>query len=172
MGSDDPTKPLLAVIIDQLSSGSPSKAASVGIEGTGKPAVSKIVKDREAIEAAIGDLKKTEDRSRDLIQQAKEAPAVREPTAAQIFAKEIQAAKEKDALKESDKQLKAAEKKEVPKMQAAKKEAEPPASVSQAEKAKKEKSEDSQLGRKFQNIPEDAMKKQKGVPDRDDGRPA
>lgn len=161
MGSDDPTKPLLAVIIDQLSSGSPSKAASVGIEGTGKPAVSKIVKDREAIEAAIGDLKKTEDRSRDLIQQAKEAPAVREPTAAQIFAKEIQAAKEKDALKESDKQLKAA-----------KKEAEPPASVSQAEKAKKEKSEDSQLGRKFQNIPEDAMKKQKGVPDRDDGRPA
>lgn len=165
LGSDDPSKPLLAVIIDRLSSGAAPKAASIGIEGTGTTSNARLAKDREAIDSAISDLKKPEDRSKDLIQQAKESPSLSQQAAGHALGRE----QPKESSKDSEKQLKAADtKKEAPKMMGAKKETE--GSAGQDEKKKTEKSEDSLPGRKFQNIPEDAMKKKAGVVDRDDGR--
>lgn len=176
LGSDDPSKPLLAVIIDRLSSGAAPKAATIGIEGTGVTANQKLAKDKESIDAAISDIKKTEDRSKDLIQQAKEAPTLGQAGgSAPSFGKDALAGKEtsKDSLKDSDKLLKAAPvvdpKKEVPKMMGAKKETDLPVQTSQQpDKKKQEKSDDSLPGKKFQNIPDDAMKK-KQVVEKDDG---
>lgn len=176
MGQDDPSKPLLALIIDRLSSGSAPKAATTGIEGTNLSSNARLAKEKESIEAAISDLRKPDDRSKDLIQQAKESPApAQQGSSIQAAQKEVQAAKEtaKEALKESDKQLKAAAeaKKEAPKMMGAKKETETSIGGSLSDKQRKnEKSEDSLPGKKFQNIPDDAMKKNKAAAfDKEDG---
>lgn len=154
---DDPSKPLLAVIIDRLSSASAPKAASSGLEGTSTshPAQNKITKDREEIDAAINDLKRPEDRSRDLMQQARETPTL------------SQTQLSKSAL--PDPKTTAPEvKKDAAKMMGAKKETEPV--HHQPEKKKPDLSDDSLPGRKFQNIPEDAMKKNKlAAADKDDG---
>ena len=175
LGADDPSKPLLAVIIDRLSSGAAPKAATIGIEGTSVTANAKLAKDKESIDAAISDIKKTEDRSKDLIQQAKEAPTLGQTGgSAPSFGKDAIAGKEtsKDSLKDSDKLLKAQAadpKKEVPKMMGAKKETDLPVQTSQQpDKKKQEISDDSLPGKKFQNIPDDAMKK-KQVVEKDDG---
>lgn len=176
LGQDDTSKPLLALIIDRLASGSAPRAATTGIEGTNLSANARLAKEKESIEAAISDLRKPDDRSKDLIQQAKESPApVQQSSSLQAAQREAQAAKEapKEALKESDKQLKAAAeaKKEAPKMMGAKKETETSVGGSLSDKQRKnEKSDDSLPGKKFQNIPDDAMKKHKAAAfDKEDG---
>lgn len=174
MGQDDPSKPLLALIIDRLASGSAPRAAITGIEGTNLGANTRLAREKESIEAAISDLRKPDDRSKDLIQKTKESPA-QQGNSIQAVQREIQAAREtpKDALKDSDKMLKAAAeaKKDAAKMMGAKKETETSIGGSLSDKQRKnEKSEDSLPGKKFQNIPDDAMKKNRAAGfDKEDG---
>lgn len=111
-----------------------------------------------------------------MIQQAKDASHISQPSSSGNAV--VNRDQPKDFLKDSDKQLNKAavadNKKEVPKMMAAKKESEISSiSAPQNDKQKKnEKSDDSLPGKKFQNIPDDAMKKQKlgGFADREEGR--
>lgn len=178
LGTDDPSKPLLALIIDRLSSGSAPRAATTGIEGTSMTSNPKLAKDKESIDAAISDLRKPDDRSKDLIQQAKEAPTFGQAGSGQQAAgRDFQPMTKdipKDSLKDSDKLIKADPKKAVSNMMAAKKETDLPASAPTSDKQKKETSEDSLPGKKFQNIPDDAMKKHKAGAflEKEDGRPA
>lgn len=80
----------------------------------------------------------------------------------------------KASLIESDKQIKADPKKAVSNMMGAKKETDLPVSAPTTDKQKKETSEDSLPGKKFQNLPDDAMKKNKGSAflEKEDGRPS
>lgn len=194
LGPDDPSKPLLALIIDRLSSASPPKAAG-SLQGEkyqpGQDKVptvtsGKITKDKESIEASLNEIKKPEEKSKELSQPAREAPSLNQHSHSG-FGGQKESAKDsaKDIFsRDSDKQLNKAPssidaKKEIPKMMAAKKESDiAPLSAPKDEKSKRnEKSEDSLPSKRFQHVvPEDAMKKKPesasrphALDERDDG---
>lgn len=116
-------------------------------------------------------MKKQDDRSKDLIQQAKEAPILSHPSSSgQPATKESQPVREapKESLKESDKQLNKPAaidpKKEIPKMMGAKKETEAaPATLLQEDPSKKG-------WKKFQGTSEEGNSKNRdAINDKDDG---
>lgn len=155
LGQDDPSKPLLTLIIERLVSGSLGSGGSQ--VQPQKPSVEepksiKVTKEKESIESSLNDLKKQSDKSKEFIQQAKETPS--------LTLSNQQKEKETSEPKEPSKEF-ADIKHDSGKFVAAKKEAEPSPIQSQTkdDKKKHEKSEDSLPGKKFQTVPDDAMKR-------------
>ena len=103
LGQDDPSKPLLALIIERLCTGAFGQASNKQVSQTqgGASSSGKILHDKEAIESSLNDLKKPQEKSKEFIQQAKETPSLSLASNSQPKEKETSA---KDIFA-SDKQL-------------------------------------------------------------------
>jgi hypothetical protein len=161
LGPDDPSKPLLTLIIDRLTSGSLGstgnqiQAQTPSVE---EPKATKITKEKESIDSSLHDLKKQQDKSKDFIQQAKEAPTLNMGSH-QAHTKEKETTGTKDSAKDVFGREIFEAKHDSAKLVGAKKESEPHLSQPSKEDNKKSDKNVEIPGKKFQSVPDDAMKK-------------
>ena len=158
LGQDDPSKPLLALIIERLCTGAFGQASNKQVAQTqgGASSSGKILHDKEAIESSLNDLKKPQEKSKEFIQQAKETPSLSLASNSQPKEKETSA---KDIFA-SDKQLNKhanETRQDSSKMLGGKKQVD--VSPGQSRDNLTEKSSESQSRGKFQSMPQDSLKK-------------
>lgn len=150
LGPDDPSKPLLTLIIERLTSGafgaSSNNQAQAQKPSVEEPKASKITKEKESIESSLNDIKKTQERSKDSLLQAKETPTLAQASVP---------APQKEAV---NTKLTGEPKHDSGKFVGAKKEVDP-LPTQPLPKDDKKKSDDNIPGKKFQTVPDDAMKK-------------